>query len=100
MAHKTIEGETSVTQVTNFLEDRGCFLPLEDQVQIGDEPGHYLIRRAYDIVIPRGWLKELLLGIGGDSEPVIMSRWPHGEVELVASNRMLRFIDRELKNPV
>ena len=99
MAHKTIEGEASADWVVNFLETKAS-LSFGGGRKSGDQfmSTGIFPRTAYEFNIPWGWWKTALLGEGGDPEPIIMERGPSGKVELDASERMLRFIDRELEN--
>ena len=54
-------------------------------------------RTTYTIVVPHGRLREFFSGIGGSEEAVVVTVWPNGTAELVASTKALNHISKEIR---
>lgn len=103
MAEIQITDPKRVEAIQRVLQDEGehrfGYRPLQGEFDAEGSNGEMgkAKRTAYEIPIPWGRLKELINGMGGDMEPLITTQWPSGELDLVASSRVLKYINQRVK---
>ena len=96
---RAIMGRKEAAFTTAFLRDEGVGygqMPPQTEyfdVEGSDAPGE---RTTYVITVPHGWLRQFLFGVGGSEESVVMTIMPEGWTELLASNKALKHIAREV----